>query len=74
MTDRVTINAILKEIGCDKLRLYRGRGYFYFTFDDGAKIFKERSVYVNSLDQMTIAQWAEQGRALVSEMEGTDNG
>ena len=56
MTDRVTINAILKEIGCDKLRLYRGRGYFYFTFDDGAKIFKERSVYVNSLDQMTIAQ------------------
>lgn len=57
---------VTKAIGCDKLELVRGVGYWYFVFDDVPNgIYETESVMVMYLNSMTIDQWAEIGRAFV---------
>lgn len=66
----VTVKAIIKAIGSDKLELVRGNGYWYFVYDDKAKNrFKTMSVYVVILRQLPLDQWVAEGREFVTEME-----
>lgn len=63
---------ILKAIGCDKLDLARGPdgGYWYFIYDDVVTgVYETKSIYCCYLNQMTVEQWAEDGKGFVAEME-----
>lgn len=62
---------ILKSIGCDKIDLVRvvGEGYWYFCYDDvEANIFETKSVYTPRLNDMTLEQWTDIGKAFVDEI------
>ena len=64
----ITIKQINKEI--TKLgynaELVKGEGYFYFVGDDVLLCFTT-SVYVNSVNQLTLEQWIESCEDLVKE-------
>ena len=64
----LTTKKILKSIGNEHLDLQRGRGYFYFVFDDGVR-FETRSVMTNSLSALPLSMWLFEARALLNEME-----
>lgn len=59
---------VLFEIGNKYLDLVRGKGYWYFVYDDGVK-YDTKSVYVVLLRQLTINEWAVEGREFVTRME-----
>jgi len=71
MTTPVTTKRILKEIGCNKLALYKGEGYLYFIYDDiaGTGAYDCESVYTPRLNDMPVARWVEIGRDFVAKME-----
>jgi hypothetical protein len=63
---------VIKAIGSDKLELVRGRGYWYFIYDDVAKgLYDTKSVYVMHLRDMDFDQWVSDGREFVAKMERT---
>lgn len=77
MTERYGKSAaeILRKIGCTHLRLYRGKGYWYFVYDtlDGADsngLYDDEMVYVMRLNDMTLERWIETGTNFVNRMEG----
>lgn len=54
------------------LELVRGAGYQYFVFDD-ANHFETASVCVCYLNQLTVAQWVEEARAAMLEINARIN-
>jgi hypothetical protein len=66
MTTTVTI---LARIGHQHLSLYRGEGYWYFSYDDGGSRHETRSVMVLRLSHLSLDQWVAEGRALVALVE-----
>jgi len=70
----VTRKQILKQINCKHLDLFKGDGYWYFVYDgfgpgEVLPKYDTRSVYTMYLNDMTLAQWVEEGRALVKDCE-----
>lgn len=69
MNKRLTIKAILKAIGNDKLDLAHGKDYWYFIYDDVAKaLYDTHSVYEMRLGT-DLAFWVAEGKELVAKME-----
>lgn len=59
---------VLHAVGNEHLDLVRGKGYWYFVYDDGVK-FKTHSVWVVLLRQLSVNAWADEGREFVTRME-----
>lgn len=51
-----------------KLEFTKGEGYFYFTYDQPG-CYDTRSIMVNSLKQLTLDQWLEEGREYHKELK-----
>jgi len=66
---RVTVKAILREIGCPHLDLVQGKGYWYFVYDDKAKHFHTYSIATMRLSAMTLDEWVKEGREWVQILE-----
>lgn len=60
-----TVNKALKEEGIP-LELQRGPGYFYFT-GYVLNLRDSSSVMVNSLNQLSLYDWIEEGRSLIKD-------
>ena len=60
LTTRAIEKAIKKKFDLD-VKLRKGNGYFYFDDPDDAEMrvikWPETSVYVNSVNQLTLEQW-----------------
>lgn len=66
----ITSKQIIKRIGCPKLDLYKGEGYWYFTYDDEENnIFETSSVPVMYLNQMRLDLWVKDGLDFVKSVE-----
>ena len=66
----IKTTTILKKIDEPNLSLYKGQGYYYFVYDDGDKVYKERVVMVNTLNQLTLDSWVYEGKCLVDSTKG----
>jgi hypothetical protein len=65
-----SVKQVLAAVGNEHLDLVRGHGYWYFIYDDVAKgRYDTKSVYVVLLRQLSIDQWAAEGREFVTELE-----
>jgi hypothetical protein len=64
------VSTILKAIGEERLSLLAGKGYWYFVFDDKAKLYDTHTVFVMRLNQLPLEQWIEEGKDFVKEMKG----
>uniref|UniRef100_A0AB39CEA1 Uncharacterized protein n=1 Tax=Pseudomonas phage HRDY3 TaxID=3236930 RepID=A0AB39CEA1_9VIRU len=64
------IATIIKALGSDKLALYKGSGYFYFTYDDPARnIYETHSVdAVCRLTDLSLDQWISEGKTLLTKI------
>jgi len=61
---------VLSKIKCDKIELVRGKGYWYFVYDDvPAKFYESHSIYVCYLNQMRVDTWVKLGKDFVAECE-----
>lgn len=61
---------IIKKIGCDKLELVKGEGYWYFIYDDKAGNYDTRSVMEMHLGQdKHLNFWVEEGKDFIAKME-----
>jgi len=62
---------IIKALGSDKLTLYKGSGYFYFTYDDPANnVYETHSVdAVCRLTDLTLDQWISEGKTLLNKIQ-----
>lgn len=59
---------IIELIGCDKLLLVNGSGYWYFMYDDPENnIYETQSVYVMRLKHLALDKWVSIGDKFVSE-------
>lgn len=54
------------------LELVKGKDYLYFVFDDG-KRYDTLSVMVPRLNDLTLAQWVEEGKQFAARMMGVDH-
>jgi hypothetical protein len=62
---------VIREIGCDKLSLVQGRGYWYFIYnDEDAAIHETHSVPTMFLGNLLLEDWVREGREFVAKMEG----
>lgn len=66
---RITVKQILNAIGCKHLSLYKGHGYYYFSYDDNNQQYETHSVSVCALSHLSLDQWVAEGRELVERME-----
>ena len=70
MTIATNTAQILKKIGSAPLNLFRGRGYWYFVYDDvETGIYETSSVYTMYLKDMSVEQWVEEGLQLVNSIK-----
>lgn len=62
---------IIKKIGCDKLALCKGEGYWYFVYDDleANGIYEDESVCSFKLNQLSLELWVEIGKDFVARAE-----
>ena len=65
----LTTNQIIKEIGCKHLSLVKGKGYWYFIFDNN-KAYKTHSVYTMRLSDLKLENWIAEGKEFVDQMYG----
>ncbi len=64
------VSQVLHAVGNEHLALVAGNGYWYFIYDDLAKNrYYTKSVYTMRLRDLTVNEWAAEGRALVARME-----
>lgn len=61
---------ILSKIAEPNLSLYKGQGYYYFVYDDGNKVYKERCVMVNVMNHLSLDSWVYEGKCLVDSVKG----
>lgn len=71
MTTARSASQVLKKIGCDKLALYKGEGYWYFEYDDfdATKRYETHSIYTVYLSQLSLETWVQEGTDFVKKME-----
>jgi len=55
------------------LELVKGKGYLYFVFDDG-KRYDTLSVMVARLNDLSLAQWVDEGKQFAARMMGVEHG
>jgi hypothetical protein len=61
---------IIRKIGCDKLELAKGEGYWYFIYDDKAGKYDTCSIMEMYLGQdKHLNFWVEAGKEFVEKME-----
>ena len=67
-------NAVNSNLRNPYINLYKGKGYWYFVYDDPVHcIYRERIVYVNRLNDLTFEQWCESAEELIFDVkEGYD--
>lgn len=62
-----SLNKEIQKIDAN-LTIYKGEGYFYIEYDCefpvSRQIFETHSVYVCSLNQLTVEQWIEEAKTL----------
>jgi len=63
-----SVKQILKAIGNKNLNLYRGDGYWYFTYDDG-RLYETYSVMTMYLSRGTLEDWVDEGRQFCRRVE-----
>lgn len=52
------------------INLYKGKGYWYFVYDDpNADIYEQHTVCVYRLNDLTLDQWIKEGKDFVKEIE-----
>lgn len=69
---RITAKAIIKAIGCDKLSLVNGDGYWYFIYDTSGHegVFKYETYSVMEMRLGSdIDFWVAEGKEFVEKME-----
>ncbi len=54
------------------IELVKGKEYYYFVFDDG-KRFETLSVMVARLNDLTLAQWIEEGNQFAAKQLGVEH-
>lgn len=59
---------IVNAVNHPHLNLYKGKGYWYFVYDDGC-VYQDRSVYVYRLNELTLEQWQDEAAELIWKME-----
>ncbi len=64
-----SITAALKREGLPLEFVSTRAGYQYFVFDQGDD-YATRSVYVNSVSDLTITQWLEDARTFLNDLKG----
>ena len=77
MTATRSIAQVLKAIGNHpKLSLYKGYGYFYFTYDaldsdaaDANGVYETESVYTCYLNQLPLDTWVNIGKSFIEKCE-----
>lgn len=69
----ITTAQIIKMIGCDKLELCKGDGYWYFIYDDLLEtgLYGDKAIPVNNLNHMSIDQWVAEGQELIDEIKNS---
>lgn len=60
------VNRELKRRGIPE-RLARGRGYYYYFRGGGAHTWRESSVYVSHVQELTLDQWIAEHKRLSEE-------
>jgi hypothetical protein len=60
----MSVNKIIKKIGCQYLSLVKGDLYWYFIFDDGVR-YETHSVYCMFLNQLPLDQWIDEGKEFI---------
>jgi hypothetical protein len=65
----ITTKQILKKIANRNLNLLKGDGYWYFIYDDNIGKYNTRSVMVQNLSHMSIAEWVEDGKDFCETVE-----
>lgn len=61
---------IIAKIGCPRLNLYKGDGYWYFVYDDPVRnIYETTSVFCKYLNGMALDLWVGDGKAFVAAVE-----
>lgn len=65
----IKTKTILSKIAEPNLSLYKGQGYFYFVYDDGNKVYKERCVMVNVMNHLSLDSWVYEGKCLVDSVK-----
>lgn len=69
----LTTKKITEEIGHPNLKLYRGKGYQYFVYDNGKKgdeaVWVDHCVYVYRLNMCSLDWWATEGKDFIEEVE-----
>lgn len=76
MTKATSAAQIIKKIGNDKLSLFKGEGYWFFSYDDFAArtIYETRSVYVMYLNQMSLQEWIDEGNDFIRVVKQLNEG
>ena len=60
LTNMLTLKQVNKALApLGEERLYKGEGYYYFA-DGNAHMWEQCSVYVYTLNQLTLEQWLEE--------------
>lgn len=59
-----TIKAVNKALALLSVELVKGKGYFYFVGTNGS-LFVSGGVYVNSVKQLTVAQWVKEAKTMM---------
>lgn len=54
------------------VELVKGSGYLYFVFDDG-KRFDTLSVMVPRLNDLSLAQWVDEGKEFAARLMGVEH-
>lgn len=66
---RLTIKAIEKAIGDERIELIKGDGYYWFAFDNEREIYETHSVYVNRLNDLTLETWLYEAEVLMKKVK-----
>jgi len=73
MAIRFKSTTVTNVIGCDKLELVKGDGYWYFVYDDiKNNIYQTCSVMVHRLNHMPLYMWVQIGMTFVKTMKEKD--
>jgi hypothetical protein len=65
----ITTKQILKKIANINLNLVKGQDYWYFVYDDNVGKYNTRSVMVQNLNHMSVAEWVADGKDFCETME-----
>ncbi len=61
-------NNELRAITSQYIELVNGQGYYYFVYDDGRR-YSTASVYVNTLNQLSLDTWLYEARCFYATIQ-----